>query len=97
MQLLPEDEPRALAALFWQTYARNGGAVLWALHRVVWRPLYLSAALLLVSTLCSFGVPLLLNAILDRVSSEVSQIQCKLIFQISPHIRTHTFSLSFSV
>ncbi len=65
------DEPGALAAEFWRLYLRGGRSIWGALHRLLWRPLYASAALLLVSTCAGFGVPLFLNAIISAVSSTV--------------------------
>ena len=66
-----QDDPSSLTQTFWATYISNGRRLLPALHTVVWHLFYLSGFFLLISTIAGFGVPLLLNALLDAVSSEV--------------------------
>ncbi len=68
--MYPADEPGALAARFWRLYT-PGRSLFSTMHALVWRDVYLSAGLVLISTLASLLIPYILGVLLDAVSAEV--------------------------
>ena len=67
------DNPEALHARFRALWTRTGPPnkrrLTPVLHRLLWRPFYLSAFLLFVYTVCQLGQPLILERLLSYLES----------------------------